>query len=159
MNSIGVLFVCTGNTCRSPIAEIYFHSLVPKSDKKRISIKSAGFYASEGGQASEMARRLAESLGLSLTDFRSSLLTRAHVEKAAIIVVMTNAHLNQFKNLYPDALEKTFLLMEFLRKKEDIPDPYGGDEKDFRTCYFKMKPALEALRSHLSANFYPPVNE
>ena len=150
---VKVLFVCTGNTCRSPMAEVYFKYILGNSNRTKFIVKSGGIYAEEGSTASEFAKRVILSEGLSLENFKSKSLEKISPETATLIVGMTAGHVAHVNRLYPKLEERTHSLMTFLGRKEDISDPYGGSVGDFFDCFLLMKPALEALLDYLKRNF------
>src|SRR5436853_6516369 len=86
-----VLFVCTGNICRSPIAEGLFRRLI--GNRKDIEVASAGVHAVRGQPPSLYAAQVCESEGVDITDQRSEPLTAELVERATHIFAMTGAHL------------------------------------------------------------------
>lgn len=142
-----VLFVCTGNTCRSPMAECWFRHLASGANLAPVS---AGVFATPGAPASELARRLMAEEGLSLARFRSRQLTAEMVEAAVAVVTMTEAHRWGVLSLVPTAAEKTRTLMSYLGVVEDVSDPFGGTIADYRHCLEGMKPAVAAVIESVS---------
>ena len=139
-----VLFVCTGNTCRSPMAETWFRHLVEDADLD-ITVHSAGTHGIDGDSASNQARLAVADEGLSLEGFRSSGLTAGKAADADLIIGMTQSHLNQLKMLDPDLADKACTLLSLTGSDADISDPFGMDTAVYKNCLKQMKPALQAL--------------
>src|SRR5216110_1797777 len=139
-----VLFVCTGNICRSPIAEGLFRRLL--GNRKDIEVASAGVHAVRGQPPSLYAVQVCESDGVDISDLRSQPLTADLVERATHIFAMTGAHLETIHMLFPHGAEKTFLLREFEEPGEtlwrDVPDPIGLGREVYEDCARTIKNAL-----------------
>src|SRR5205823_2281972 len=106
-----VLFVCTGNICRSPIAEGLFRQLI--GNRKDIEVASAGVHAVRGQPPSLYAVEVCEANGVDISGLRSQPLTGSLVERATHIFAMTGAHLETIHLLFPKGAEKSYLLREF----------------------------------------------
>ncbi|MCP3965408.1 MAG: low molecular weight protein arginine phosphatase [Lentisphaerae bacterium] len=146
-----VLFVCTGNTCRSPMAEKYFSKLCSDAGRVDIEVLSAGTFAGPGGAPSANAAKVMSDYGIEMQGFTSSSLTPVMVEDADIIVVMTSGHRSQIVAACPEAKSKVRLLMEF-KNGGDVADPFGGDYETYKQCFDEMKEALENLFLDLIKN-------
>src|SRR3974390_1866942 len=124
-----ILFVCTGNVCRSPMAEGIFRQVVQGRGNFRVG--SAGLGAMEGQPPSAPAVEAVQELGIGIARQRSRMLSPALVAQADYIFGMTHSHVDTVMLLYPQAAEKTFLLREFDETldtfEKDISDPIGGD--------------------------------
>src|SRR5512136_838536 len=107
-----ILFVCTGNVCRSPMAEGIFHQATQER-RGAYQVLSAGLGAAEGQPPSPYAVQAVGELGIDISNTRSRMLTAELVEQADYILGMTHSHLDTVAMLYPQAAEKTFLLREF----------------------------------------------
>ena len=143
---MNVLFVCTGNTCRSPMCEGYLKHLCEKTHRDGITVLSAGLFAGGGHPASENAARTMKRHGIDLSGFRNRQLTREMLAEADTIVVMTRSHRMQIGALDPAALPKTRLLLEYAaRPGADVADPFGGSEELYGSCFTEMKGALDNL--------------
>ena len=122
-----VLFICTGNICRSPMAEGLFRKLLGGNRDFRIA--SAGVGAGGGQPASVHTIEVLRSLGIDLAQFRSRPLTGELVAEATWIFAMTRSHLDTIQLLFPEAADKAFLVCEFdpglASRSLDIPDPIG----------------------------------
>lgn len=138
--SFRLLFVCTGNTCRSPLAEAIARRELEALGWVRVEIRSAGASAFHGMPASEGALRTAERHGLDLSAHRTSALTPELVGWADLILVMGPAHLVRVLEL--GGGERTALLTAFAEGEEAagfegaaIPDPFGGDDEAYEEAY------------------------
>ena len=143
-----VVFVCTANVCRSPMAEKLFEEALTQSEiKKNVRVFSAGISAMDGDQASDNSIQACQELGLDITDHRSAALTRATLENASAIFYMTESH-RALLNMYFEVPESTsiFLMREFIdQESKELPDPYGQDIEVYRECRDRMKEALPSL--------------
>jgi len=148
-SSVNVLFVCTGNTCRSPIAEAVFRDLCQKAGVDGITIRSAGLAAMNSMPASGPAIAVLEAEGIALPTTGSTVLTPQLMDEADLIVTMTASHLAAVKAASAAAADKVFTLLSFVDTDDDIADPAGGDPAEYRHCLESMRPALDALREHV----------
>lgn len=142
-----VLFVCTGNICRSPIAEGLFRRLT--GNRKDIEIASAGVHAVRGQPPSVYAVEVCAEDGTNISDLRSQPLTGALVDQATHIFAMTGAHVETIQALFPQSAEKTFLLREFEEPGttvwRDVPDPIGLGREVYEDCARIIKKALPGV--------------
>lgn len=141
-----ILFVCTGNTCRSPMAAALFNRLATEKNIGYEAV-SAGLSAAEGSPASFNAIRAMEDYpGADLSCHRSGRLTRNDVEEASLILTMEQFHRQMILSMYPEAYQKVFTLKEYVYGTDgDIADPYGGDETEYRHCAAIISQAVENL--------------
>src|SRR5262245_33733366 len=142
-----ILFVCTGNICRSPMAEGLFRQAV--KGRTDFRVLSAGVGAAEGMPPSEYAVQALEELGIDISRQRSHVLTAELVQEADYIFGMTHSHVDAVTLLYPQAAKKTFRLREFDETLEDyeadISDPIGGSYEIYRNCRDQIEQGIVAL--------------
>jgi RpiB/LacA/LacB family sugar-phosphate isomerase len=146
-----ILFVCTGNICRSPMAEgLFRHAVKGRGDYKVIS---AGVGAVDGQAPSENSVRALRELGIDIAGQRSRALTGRMVEEADYILGMTHNHVDSIILLYPQAAEKTFLLREFDDTldtfEKDIGDPIGGSLAVYANCRDQIEQGIASLLSFI----------
>jgi glycine hydroxymethyltransferase len=142
-----VLFVCTGNVCRSPMAEGLFRQAVRGRGEYRVL--SAGLGALEGQPPSPYAVQAVKELGIDISGQRSRMLTPDLVNHADYIFGMTHSHIDTVMMLYPFAAEKTFLLREFDETldqfEKDISDPIGGSYDIYLNCRDQIEQGIPSL--------------
>lgn len=147
-----ILFVCTGNTCRSPLAEGFLKKLLERNSPRRIEVGSAGLSAFPGSPASFQALRVARENSLFLEKHQARLVTSELIDQADLIVVMEPGHGQQLLGLYPQASGKILLLRHFARygsRQRGIHDPYGLNLEVYRFCFEDIKECVESLHERL----------
>jgi protein-tyrosine-phosphatase len=142
--SMKITFVCTGNTCRSPMAEAYFKHLCEKAGLD-VEIGSAGTFAGLGEPASINSVQTMAQFNIDLSGFGSTPLTRELIDTSDMIICMTSSHRFQIASMHASALSKTHLLGDFANASGDIADPYGAPLTVYQDCFAEMKPLLENL--------------
>jgi protein-tyrosine phosphatase len=142
-----VLFVCTANICRSPVAEHYLRRLVEQLGPGAVEIASSGTHAVGGLTADGIATRLATERGCDLTRHRSKPMLPQDVQAADRIVVMERRHRQFFAERYPEALPKVQLLLAGPDGTggRDLADPTGGTLSDYRRCFDQLFDAIERM--------------
>ena len=155
-----VLFVCTGNICRSPIAEGLFRRLL--GNRKNIEVASAGVHAVRGQPPSLYAVQVCEEEGVDISGLRSQPLTAALIDQATHIFAMTGAHLETIQLLFPDGAEKSFLLREFEEPDttvwRDVPDPIGLGRDVYEVCARTIKNALPSVLAFVEQSELAPTS-
>jgi RpiB/LacA/LacB family sugar-phosphate isomerase len=146
-----ILFVCTGNICRSPMAEGLFRQALAGRDDYRV--RSAGIGAVDGQPPSAFAVKAMKELGIDISQQRSYMLTVEAVRQADYVFGMTHSHVDTVTLLYPQAAEKTFLLREFDETldpfEKDISDPIGGSYEVYLNCRDQIEQGIASLLGFL----------
>lgn len=126
-----LIFVCTGNTCRSPMAEVLAKFFCKNS---YIDISSRGLFANQN-KASKNAMNAVLKYNLSLEDHISKPFTKEDIEESYLILTMTNGHKDLILSNFPIHHKKVFTLYEYiLSEDKNINDPFGGDLKTYLDC-------------------------
>jgi protein-tyrosine-phosphatase len=135
-----ILFVCTGNTCRSCMAEALAKKALDEMGlKDKVSVSSAGIYAFPGDKASSEAVEAMREYGIDIKDHCARRTIREDIDAADIILAMTRSHKQAVIMLNPSAAGKVFTLGEYAGTEgPDIEDPFGGDAQVYRECAGKM---------------------
>jgi len=142
----GVMFICTGNTCRSPMAEALARRFGGGAE-----FFSRGVSAMDGGAASPMAVRVMRELyGIDLTGHISRPVTEADVSNANLILTMTESHRQRLASLFPFACDKLYTLYGFARADSDerycdIADPYMSGFDVYAACADEIKKCLDLI--------------
>jgi protein-tyrosine-phosphatase len=142
-----VLLVCTGNICRSPLAEVVMkRELAEKNLGDQYTVSSAGTGAWDGKPASEGAYLVAIENSLDVSNHRATLLTRELVDQSDLIFTMARHHRLRVQELGGDG--KVFLLGEYAGYTGDeaeVADPYGGDIVVYRETYREMEEIISRV--------------
>ncbi|MFQ8600974.1 MAG: low molecular weight protein arginine phosphatase [Oscillospiraceae bacterium] len=134
-----IVFVCTGNTCRSPMAKHLLLDLADKEGRRNdFACDSAGIAAQSGDPASENAVRALEELGIdSIKKHRAKRLDEELIRWADELYVMSPSHRMLISQLYPDCAAHVNIL------GAGVPDPYGQDLQAYRSCRDYLKEYIE----------------
>ncbi len=155
-----VLFICTGNICRSPMAEGIFRRAV--RDRGDFRVLSAGVGAMDGQSPSHNSVRACREIGIDIGQQRSQMLTRDLVKEADYIFGMTHGHLETILLLYPQAADKTFLLREFDDTldayEKDISDPIGGALDVYVACRDQIEQGISTILRFIEQNHPSPAS-
>jgi len=153
-----VLFVCTGNTCRSAMAEGIFKKMLKEraEDNTRLNIISAGIFALPGISPTSEAISVMFEQGIDISQYHAQELQEELIKKVDVILVMTNEHKEYIHKEFPFAQNKTFLLKKFTlnnksecnqnnEKDYEIIDPIGRKIEFYRIVARELKKNLEKI--------------
>ncbi len=150
-----ILFICTGNVCRSPMAEGLFRDLV-ETNQADLTVKSAGVGAQNGQPPSENAVRAMQDIDIDISTQRSEMLSAELANEADLIIGMTHGHGEMVNLMFPNAAEKTFVLREFDKSlplhEREVSDPIGGSYEVYCQCRDQIRQGIDALLNSIKKN-------
>jgi protein-tyrosine phosphatase len=151
--SFTILIVCTGNTCRSPMAESLLKDKL-KSHVESVTFRvvSAGVAAQPGGPASEGALVAMKERGLSLDEHQSRSISQSLLERSDLILTMTSNHRQAILSRWPHVSSKVFCLAS---AGSDVSDPYGGPIEAYRKCADRIDQCLDEWVEKLDTKSFP----
>jgi protein-tyrosine-phosphatase len=151
-----VVFVCTGNTCRSPLAAALLRRHLREAGRRDIEVQSAGTGAWEGAPASEGSYLVSLENDIDLSHHRAQMLSRELVEAADLILAMGRSHLARVRELGGGG--RAHLLAEFAGLpfgEAEIGDPYGGDLDEYRETFRLLAAMMPVVTARLTAGEGP----
>ncbi|KQC03994.1 MAG: hypothetical protein APR54_09045 [Candidatus Cloacimonas sp. SDB] len=148
-----ILFICTGNICRSPLAEFYARTLI-KQQNLPFRTKSAGFLGT-GHKISQNSEILLNEININAQNHRSTMLNEEVLDNSWLILTMEERHKLEILKYKPEAENKVFTLSEYCGKNycensNDISDPYGSDLASYKKTFDLIKIRVECLIKKIS---------
>ena len=138
-----ILFVCTGNTCRSPIAEYLAKKIITKKELK-LRAASVGFTA-DGMPISENSNYVLALHGIDASEHTSTLLNEENLRKSWLVLTMTANHKNKILQLYPASASKVYTLSEYAGFSSDITDPFGKDIEYYKNTFEEINEKVKII--------------
>ncbi|MFO7927744.1 low molecular weight protein-tyrosine-phosphatase [Natronomonas sp.] len=138
-----VLFLCTGNICRSPFAERYLRDALRNRSEERMLVDSAGIRTHQGRSSPEQAVSVGTEFGVDLSDHRSKPVTEAQLEWSDIVFVMDLHNDHYLRRKFGRQPGTYFLGALTPDDAVEIADPYGGGESTFRSLYSEIVSAID----------------
>jgi len=142
-----VLFVCTGNTCRSPMAE----AILASKNINGLEVRSAGIFALPGADASPQTIEVLIENDISFSH-QAKQLSEMDVDWADFILTMTNDHKQWILQQYPQSSTKVYTVKEFANGHGDVMDPFGGPVEIYRKTFQELHEIIKKIEKKLNEN-------
>lgn len=152
-----ILVVCTGNICRSPMAEGLLKGRMPLDLVHRVTVSSAGTRAVHGHPPSENAVEAMSLNGFYIDRHRARQLTRDMIKEADLIVAMEKRHLKEIRRMHGWGKSPAQLIGEFghLPGSQEIDDPIGEPLQVYEACIERLRPCVDGIIEWLNENLPP----
>ena len=152
---MNIMFICTGNICRSAMAHWMLIKKIQEKNIKDINVYSCGIYAQTGDGPTYEAISVMEEYDIDLKKHRATNIRNSNIKEMDLILCATNSHKIAVLDLYPDLKEKVFTLKEYVdynkegHKKFVLDDPWGYGENTYRHCASEIDECLDLLLNKL----------
>ncbi|HLR10456.1 MAG TPA: low molecular weight protein arginine phosphatase [Sporosarcina sp.] len=142
-----IYFICTGNTCRSPMAE----AILRGHEIDGVTVRSAGIYAVEGSKISEHAETLVKKFQLPYSE-TSKMVDIKHMQSADYVLTMTEAHKQLLINMFPAYEQKIETLKSFVQDEtgQNVLDPYGSNLAGYERTFEELTQLIDRLAMRLN---------
>lgn len=151
--SCRILFVCTGNRCRSPMAAGIMRQRIGQKNLDGYTVYSAGVRAPEGAPPTRQAQRVMAEHGADISRHRAVMLSAEMVRNADIVLVMEQRHKDSAAAMAPECRDRIYLLTAYGREDtetgEEIEDPIGFETDFYRMIYKRLRTEIDRIIPHL----------
>jgi len=145
-----VLMICTGNICRSPMAEGLLRTRLTREGlADRIQVRSSGTHGIDGSPASAYAIVALHRMGIDIRGHRARTVTQQAIDDADLLLVMTHRHISFIEQHFRRTEGKLYLLSEMIGQDFDVDDPYGGPEMEYVQCAHQLASIVQHGFQHI----------
>ena len=150
-----IMFICTGNICRSAMAEWYMKKKVLEEDLN-IEVYSSGIYGEEGMGASYLAKEVMSEYEVNMDRHIATITSKSNIKDMDLILCATTSHKNILIKAYPDIKNRIFTIKEYAYENKiinkDISDPWGYDITVYRKCAAELTDAIDKIIQKIKQN-------
>lgn len=147
-----IMFICTGNICRSAMAEWLLKKKIEDKKIENIEVYSSGVYAQDGDISTWEAKRvMMDEYAINMSKHRATNIVNSNIKEMDLILCATSRHKRDVLRIYPELEGKVFTMKEYVgydreyHDKIDIKDPWGYDTETYRSCVAEIDECLELL--------------
>lgn len=150
-----VIFVCSGNICRSPMGEALLKHAIAATDEndpvRKLEVCSAGISTVDGMLPSAHSIEALEKVGIDINSYRSTALTQQLVDQAFAIFAMDTTHIDAMKARFDNLPKRLFRVLDMAENAEDknVPDPYGGNLREYLQVRDEIASAIGGILKYL----------
>lgn len=154
-----IMFICTGNICRSAMAEWLLKQKLKDKKIENVEVYSCGVYAQDGDKSTWEARRvMMDEYSIDMSKHRATNIVNSNIKEMDLILCATSRHRRDVLRIYPELEGKVFTMKEYVgyereyHDKIDIKDPWGYDIETYRSCVAEIDECLELLLEKIISN-------
>lgn len=143
-----IMFICTGNICRSAMAHKMLEKRIKESNKNDIKVYSCGVYAEDGNIPTYEGITVMKDYGIDLSSHRATNIYSSNIEDMDVILCATTSHKNNVNNMYPELKNKVFTMKEYAGYPSndlDIKDPWGYGIDVYKSCAKEIDECIERI--------------
>lgn len=142
-----IMFICTGNICRSAMADGLMKKLI-QDNQKQVEVYSCGIFAEDGEGPTFNAKEAIKQYDVDINNHKATNIRNSKIKEMDVILCATLAHKNNVISMYPELKDKIFTIKEYAdydKNDLDIPDPWGYDIETYRFCAETINKCLKKI--------------
>ena len=152
-----IMFICTGNICRSAMAEVMLKDKIEKNEKlkNKVEVYSAGTFAYTGDKSTDSAIEVMQEYGIDLSKHEATNVSESNIQEMDLILCATKSHKLMIINMYPKLKQKIFTMKEYVGEDNnlDIKDPWGYGIEVYRVCAAEIEQCIDLIIEKILKNF------
>ena len=153
MLKMKIMFICTGNICRSAMAHRMLEKRLKDIKNSEIEVYSCGIYAENGDGSTYNAINVMKDYDVDLSTHRATNINNSKIEEMDLILCATNTHKQEVIYMYPKLKEKVFTMKEYINKNTEdlnIKDPWGYDSYVYERCAEEINEVIDSIIDRLA---------
>lgn len=147
---MNIMFVCTGNICRSAIAHKILEKEIKNRKIKDLKVYSSGIFAENGDKSPEFAIEELKKYDIDLSKHRALNIYDSNIEDMDLILCATIIHKEKIKTLFPKKIKNVYTIKEYVGLSDfNLKDPWGGNKEEFEKCAKDIKDYIDIILAKL----------